>query len=78
MLSRLLLVLVVGLLGLVAKLSDCARETKYYDLLGVSPDADEATIKKGYRRQALCVLFLSFAVLFCCCSWSWKMGGPNG
>ena len=34
------------------------RDSKYYDLLGVAPDADEATIKKGYRRQALCVLFL--------------------
>jgi hypothetical protein len=31
------------------------RETKFYDLLGVAPDADEATIKKGYRRQALYV-----------------------
>jgi DnaJ-domain-containing protein 1 len=29
------------------------RETKYYDTLGVAPDADEATIKKAYRRQAL-------------------------
>jgi hypothetical protein len=29
------------------------RETKYYDTLGISPDADEATIKKAYRRQAL-------------------------
>jgi curved DNA-binding protein CbpA len=29
------------------------RDTKYYDLLGVAPDADEPTIKKAYRRQAL-------------------------
>lgn len=29
------------------------RETKFYDTLGVAPDADEATIKKAYRRQAL-------------------------
>lgn len=29
------------------------RETKFYDLLGVAQDADDATIKKAYRRQAL-------------------------
>lgn len=29
------------------------RDTKYYDHLGVSPDADEKTIQKAYRRQAL-------------------------
>ena len=29
------------------------RETKFYDALGVAPDADDATIKKAYRRQAL-------------------------
>ena len=29
------------------------RETKYYDALGVAPDADERTIQKAYRRQAL-------------------------
>ena len=29
------------------------RDTKFYDLLGVAHDADEATIKKAYRRQAL-------------------------
>ena len=29
------------------------RETKYYDLLGVAQDADEATIKKAYRKQAM-------------------------
>lgn len=29
------------------------QETKYYDALGVAPDADDATIKKAYRRQAL-------------------------
>lgn len=29
------------------------RDSKYYDLLGVSPDADEPTIKKAYRKQAL-------------------------
>ncbi|KAL4447472.1 hypothetical protein ABPG75_004691 [Micractinium tetrahymenae] len=29
------------------------RDTKYYDSLGVSSDADEKTIQKAYRRQAL-------------------------
>lgn len=29
------------------------RDTKYYDHLGVAPDADERTIQKAYRRAAL-------------------------
>ncbi|KAL3131807.1 hypothetical protein ABBQ38_007523 [Trebouxia sp. C0009 RCD-2024] len=29
------------------------RDSKYYDLLGVAHDADEPTIKKAYRKQAL-------------------------
>lgn len=29
------------------------RDSKYYDLLGVAQDADEPTIKKAYRKQAL-------------------------
>ncbi|GJE97939.1 DnaJ-domain-containing protein [Phanerochaete sordida] len=29
------------------------RETKYYDLLEVSPDASEADLKKAYRKKAL-------------------------
>ena len=29
------------------------RETKFYDVLGVAPDADDRTIKKAYRREAL-------------------------
>lgn len=34
-------------------LASAVRETAFYDLLGVAPDADDATIKKAYRRQAL-------------------------
>ncbi len=34
-------------------IASAVRETKFYDTLGVAPDADEATIKKAYRRQAL-------------------------
>ncbi len=30
-----------------------ARDRKYYDALGVPPDADEAAIKKAYRKAAL-------------------------
>ena len=29
------------------------RDAKYYDLLGVDPDADDRTIQKAYRRAAL-------------------------
>ena len=29
------------------------RETKYYDALGVPPDADDNVIKKAYRKAAL-------------------------
>lgn len=29
------------------------KETKYYDLLEVAPDADQATIKKAYRKMAM-------------------------
>lgn len=45
-----LLAAAVLLLSLAAQ---AVRETRFYDLLGVSADADEATIKKAYRRQAL-------------------------
>lgn len=41
------------LLALLLALTSAVRETKFYDILGVAPDADEATIKKAYRRQAL-------------------------
>jgi hypothetical protein len=30
-----------------------ARHTKFYDVLGVPPDADDNVIKKAYRKQAL-------------------------
>lgn len=29
------------------------KETKFYDVLGVPPDADEQLIKKAYRKAAL-------------------------
>ena len=41
------------LLLLLAAGAGAVRETKYYDSLGISPDADEKTIQKAYRRAAL-------------------------
>ena len=44
--------LVAALLAL-AHTCGAVRETKYYDWLGISSDADDRTIQKAYRRQAL-------------------------
>jgi hypothetical protein len=45
-------VLVVVMLG--ASWAEArGRSSKYYDVLGVPPDADEALIKRAYRKQAL-------------------------
>lgn len=43
----------LALLLLAAAGAAGVRETKYYDSLGVAPDADEKTIQKAYRRAAL-------------------------
>lgn len=29
------------------------RDKKFYDILGVSEDADDRTLKKAYKKQAL-------------------------
>lgn len=31
----------------------CVRDTKFYDILGIAPDADDRTLKKAYKKQAL-------------------------
>lgn len=41
------------LLLLLLAVAGGANNRKFYDVLGISPDADEATIKKAYRKQAL-------------------------
>ena len=38
---------------LAASCVAAVRDSKYYDLLGVAHDADELTIKKAYRKQAM-------------------------
>jgi hypothetical protein len=39
--------------ALLLKETLAVRETKFYDALGVPPDADENVIKKAYRKAAL-------------------------
>lgn len=41
------------LLAAAAAAVGAVRDTKYYDSLGVSPDSDEKTIQKAYRRAAM-------------------------
>eukprot|EP00798_Chlamydomonas_sp_ICE-L_P030395 gene30395-35402_t len=41
------------LLAVLLSFAEAVRDPKYYKVLGISEDADEATIKKAYRRQAL-------------------------
>ena len=46
--------LAIFLLASLHALCEAAvRETKFYDVLGVPPDADEGLIKKAYRKAAL-------------------------
>jgi DnaJ-domain-containing protein 1 len=45
--------LLCALLIVLAILGEAVRDSKYYDILGVSPDADDRTIKKAYKKQAL-------------------------
>ncbi len=48
-----------------ARPSVAVRSTRFYDVLGVSPDADERTIKKAYKRQVR-HLTASASVAPCC------------
>ena len=51
--SRVHFVLSAALLLLHLLCTAAVRDSKYYDLLGIAPDADDATIKKAYRKQAM-------------------------
>jgi len=41
------------LFAFVLSLSTAKTGKKYYDILEINEDADEATIKKAYKKQAL-------------------------
>lgn len=43
----------LALIFLLLACVDAVRDQKYYKILGISEDADEATIKKAYRKAAL-------------------------
>eukprot|EP01025_Chloroclados_australasicus_P038787 TRINITY_DN4005_c0_g1_i4.p1 TRINITY_DN4005_c0_g1~~TRINITY_DN4005_c0_g1_i4.p1 ORF type:complete len:470 (-),score=80.65 TRINITY_DN4005_c0_g1_i4:246-1655(-) len=51
--SLLSLDIVFTVLLLCGNAVQCVRDTKFYDILQISPDADETTIKKAYRKQAM-------------------------
>ena len=46
----------LALLCLLLALGLCAavKDTKFYKALDIDPDADEATIKRAYKKQAMC------------------------
>ena len=47
------LLLCAAVLLVLQHVAVAGRGRKYYDVLGVDPSADEHSIKKAYRRQAL-------------------------
>lgn len=54
---RLLIVAILSAALLLPAKILAAKETKFYDALGVPPDADDNVIKKAYRKAALYVSF---------------------
>lgn len=50
---RAAVLLSLSLLLLCSPSCFAVRETKFYDILGVAPDADDRTLKKAYKKQAL-------------------------
>lgn len=49
--------LLLSLFLLAVSVSLGAQHRKFYDLLGVSADADDRTLKKAYKREAMYVLW---------------------